>query len=107
MHKYGCLHSRKQPKSCLLADERQTVIVTTAAQDKILETVRVAIRIRLRKDIASFFQQCRTQLVEVRFLRKTQDHKKLHILFASRKFRKGAKDTFIQGSESVILKKHN
>lgn len=69
LHQCGCLHFRKQPKSCLLADERQTVIVTTAAQDEILETVRVVIRIRrLRHDIASFFQQHRTQLAGVRVL---------------------------------------
>lgn len=68
LHKCGCLHFRKQPKSCLLADERQTVIVTTAAQDEILETVRVVIRIRRLQDIASFFQQHRTQLAGVRVL---------------------------------------
>ena len=52
-----------------MADERQTVVVTAAAQDEILEKVSMAIKIRsLGQDIPCFFHQCGRWLAEVGYM---------------------------------------
>lgn len=57
-----------------MADERQTVIAASAAQDEILEKVSMAVRIRsLGQDISCFFYQCRRQLAEVGYTYQADD----------------------------------
>lgn len=58
----------------MAADERQTVIVATAAQDEILKKVSIAIRIRsLGQDISCVFHQCGRQLAEVGYTYQADD----------------------------------
>lgn len=57
-----------------MADERQPVIITTAAEDEILEKARMDIRISsLGQDTSHFFHQCRWQLAEVGYTYQADD----------------------------------